>query len=301
MKKIIAIGTLLFPLAAAAQNPDLFSAIFNYLPVKTGDTVHHASNIDLAMLVPIKHSSRSTIAGSVTYHEASYNNFAAGFPKTLYGSSASLYYQAKLDERREFRLMGKAGLYGDYKGSLSDEFRWSAGFIYYTSDGSGSKLGLGLSYSKQFYGNQLTPLVDMNFHLSDRLSLRGLFPVSSRLEYKIDGHSSAGVGVNIESSSYRLEKADSVSPYLKISQWTGLLYYKYNIYHHWHIFASAGFSPTQKYEVYNQANTGSLTLLIVPLGKKVDPVYSVNKAAANFQIGVIYSLFGDYKKNNLHN
>jgi hypothetical protein len=296
MKTIIVIGTLLFSLAAAAQNPDLFSATFNYLPVKTGDSVHHAKNIDLAMLVPIKHSSRSTIAGSLTYHEAWYNNFAAGFPRTLYGSSASLYYQAKLDERRELRLMGKAGLYGDYKGSLSDDFRWSAGFIYYTSYGSGSKLGMGLSYSKQFYGNQIAPLVDMNFRLSDRLSLRGLFPVTSRLEYKIDGHSSAGIGLNIESSSYRLEKTDSVSPYLKISQWTGLLFYKYNIYHHWHIFASAGFSPSQRYEVYNQANTASLTLLSISLGKKIDPVYSVDKAAPNFQIGVIYSLFGDNKK-----
>jgi hypothetical protein len=41
---------------------------------------------------------------------------------------------------------------------------------------------------------------------------RGLFPITSRLEYKIDGHSSAGVGLNIEFSNYRLAKTDSVSP-----------------------------------------------------------------------------------------
>jgi hypothetical protein len=289
MKHLLPIAMTLLPFLAMAQDKEPFNLSWRYTPVKTGDTAHHIQDVDVSLAVPIRHNEKSTLDGVIAYRQITLGNFGERYPGTVYGTSASLNYLTRFNGDHQLRLFGRAGFDGDFKDGLSNDFRWTAGFEYFSSYGQNGKLGLGLAYSRQFFGNELIPLLEINKQLTERLRLYGVFPTKPRLEYTLDSRSKAGVGLNLEVSSYRLS-GDNSADYLKTTLWNGLLYYQYSIYKHWSINVSGGYYVSQKYEIFNQANTSSWTLLYLPIGKQLNPVYSVNKSAVNFQIGIVYSI-----------
>ena len=269
----------------------MFNVSYRYTKLKGSDTARNIKTLDAYLALPVIHNEQNQLAAAFGYRQVRLNNFEGSYPQIVYGTSARLVYQTRLSEQHQLRFFGQLGAYCDYKNISSDDFRWSVGSEYIIQSTTNNKFGFGLAYSRQFYGNQIVPLIEFDQRLSERWSISGIFPINPRLEYKISDKSKTGVEMNVDVSTYRFSSAENNNQYFKTTQGNLSLFYRYIIVKHWNVNVKAGISPKQKFGIYDQTCKSTWTLLTLPIGEKPQAIESFRNSAFSGQIGLAYSLF----------
>ena len=290
MKKLL-ILSFMFPLAALAQDKDLFNLSYRYTKLKSGDTTRNVKTFDSYLAVPLFHNEQSRLLGSIAYREVWLDNFGTDYPGQVYGTSIKLAYQTRLNEHHQLRIFAQLGAYSDYKDLSSDDWRWTTGAEYIIQKTGDYTFGFGLAYTKQFYGNQITPLIQFDKQLSERWEIAGVFPINPKLEYKISDKSKTGIELNVDINTYRFNSTGETDQYLKTSQYNFSLFYRYEIFKNWSIYIKGGVSAKQQFGIYNQSDNATWTLINIPLGKKPEPVENFTSSALTGQIGIAFGGF----------
>lgn len=290
MKKLIFL-ILLFPVSVLAQDKDLFNLSYRYTKLKNTDTSKTVKTLDAYLALPISNNENHQLAALLSYRQVWTGGFADSYPQTLYATSARIGYQIHLTKKHQLRFFGQLGAYSDFQNFTSDALRWTIGSEYIIQNQGNNKFGFGLAYTKQFYGHQIVPLIELDQQFNDRWSIAGIFPVNPRLEYKISDKSKTGIELNIDVSTYRFSSLENTNQYLKTTQSNISLFYRYNIFKHWNLNFKAGFSPKQEFGIYDQNNQSTWTLLTIPLGEKPQAEERFHNSAFSGQLGIAYSLF----------
>lgn len=282
---------LVLPLSVVAQDKDLIKLSYRYTKISHTDTAKSFKTLDAYLTLPISNNDHQQVAASFGYRQVSINGFVANYPGLLYATTVRLGYQTRLDNRHQLRLFGQLGAYTDFQSFSSDVLRWTIGSEYIIRKQNDDKFGLGVAYSKQFYGHQILLLIELDKQFDDRWSIGGIFPVNPRLEYRLNNRSKMGIELNIEVNTFRFSSAVNKDQYLKTTQSTIALAYRYNVFRHWSIDVKAGISPKQEFGIYDQNAKSTWALLTIPLGDKPQAVQRFHNSAFSGQISLAYSIF----------
>ena len=65
-------------------------------------------------------------------------------------------------------------------------------------------MGFGAMFNTDFFGPYLVPLVNLNWHITDRVSITGMLPIYSKIKYKVSDKFTAGISHFGLTTSYGL-------------------------------------------------------------------------------------------------
>lgn len=281
MRKLMII-VLILPVAAFAQEKELLNISWKYVPQKT-DSVGKAHYVDAHLRLPIYNDSTNLFAAAFSYK----SNYLESFPP-LYGTSLNLAWAHRLSDKHTIILFTQGGIFSDMKDLSSEDLRGSIGFRYTTKHSENFRSGFGIAYSKQFFGKQIIPIIELNYKFSDKWQFYGLLPIRQRLEFTISNRSKTGFGINGDVSSYRLSAASDSSHYIKIAHWVGIIYYQYNFYGKWHANATVGTALLQRTEMFENVRSKNWTIYTHSINEKQVPVYRADQRGAQLLLSISY-------------
>lgn len=275
---------LALPSAVFAQDKEVFHVTWRYVPEKT-DSIGKGHYVDANVAFLVHKDSINLIAGSLSYKSNYLQSFAP-----LYGFSLNLVWAHRLNDKHTIILFAQSGIFSDMKDISREDIRGTLGFRYTSKHSERFRSGFGLGYSKQFFGKQIIPLIELNYKFSDKWQFYGFLPVRQRLEYTISNRSKTGIGINGDVSSYRLSAASDSSRYIRIANWSGVIYYRYNFYGNWHANATVGAALQQRVDVYENVSSNNWTIYTKAIGDKGIPVYRADQHGLQISFSISYVL-----------
>jgi hypothetical protein len=144
-------------------------------------------------------------------------------------------------------------LSSDFKDISSKDMIYSAAVLLKVRSSDKFSYSLGATFSKQFFGTVLIPLVGIDWNITDKLNFSGTLPVAEKLTYRLNNKSAIGINTDfgIGGGSYRLSK-EMNDAYLQIQQFRTTLFYDYAISRNFTITLSGGYNFKQQLDLYSK-------------------------------------------------
>ncbi len=168
---------LLLPQVGQAQEKELANINYAVSGLKYNDTIAHSRQLDIKLRMPLYQKHKSTIGATLGYKNVNLNHFPDSYTPALHGILFQGAWMYKITPRRSLTLFAQAGLFSDTKDISESDFRYSAGFRYRLKHSDKLSTGWGLAYSRQFFGNQVVPFIDVDYRPNEKWSITGQFPV----------------------------------------------------------------------------------------------------------------------------
>jgi len=260
----------------------------NYSLIHYNDTVGRVRQFDFRITAPIYKNGNSRLSGNLSYNSESLNNFPSAYGTSMQGIGIGLNWTNIINQHSVLIISGQAGIYSDMNNLSSNAFRERLGFTWLTKHSDKLSLGFGLSYARQFYGNQLIPIVAVIYHFdNEHWKLSGAFPESPKLTYNLNDKSAVSLQLKAQFASYRLTSAEDSGTFVKNSKLTSLLSYEYAFAKSWRISAGIGYAMRQRYELYkDNYDSNGWYFIGRPLGNRPTPITSIVQNGPQFHIGL---------------
>lgn len=274
-----------------AQDRDLLNVNYAVSTLKFNDTVANAKSFDVKLKLPVFQKKQYTIVGIVGYKNLSLQSFPAGYGGNLHGITFQGAWIYKLSDRKSLTFFAQAGLFSDLQDISSKDFRYTGGFRYRVKHSEKLSTGWGLAYSRQFFGNQIIPFIDVDYRPNDKWSITGQFPIKPKVLYHFNDKLSAGIELSADASSYRLSATEKDNQFIQVNQWIGLAKLEYQLAKNWELNIGLGRNFRQSYKLYDDAATTPWTIITMPLGEKAEPIYEIYDNGLNIQVGISFKPF----------
>lgn len=206
---------LLLACRSTAQDKDLATINYSISKVKYNDTSANTRQFDAKFKLPVYQKSKSMFACIIGYKNVSLNNFHNSYTSPLHGFTIQAAWLYKSTDKKSLTLFIQAGLFSDIKDLSGKDFRYSAGFRYRYKHSDRLTTGWGLAYSRQFFGNQIIPFIDVDYRPNDKWTISGQAPVKPKIIYHFNTKISAGIEVNGEAASYRLSATEKNNQFIQ--------------------------------------------------------------------------------------
>lgn len=272
-----------------AQDNDLATGNYSISKLKYNDTSANARQLDVKFRLPLYQKNRNVFFTTIGYKNVAFDDFPGDYTKNLHGIRWQTIWLHRLSNKKSITVFAQAGLFSDMKDVSGKDFRYSAGFRYRYRHSDKLTTGWGMAYSRQFFGNQIIPFIDVSYEPNDKWSLAGQFPIKPKVLYHFNRKVSAGVEVNGEAASYRLSATEENNQFIQINQWTGLVKLEYQFAKSWKFNAGVGKNFKQSYKLYQDASTTPWTIITIPIGKKPGPVQKIDGQGLDAQIGISFA------------
>ncbi|WP_449399054.1 DUF6268 family outer membrane beta-barrel protein [Chryseobacterium wanjuense] len=289
--KYLLLMTFLLANSLFAQDRDLLNVNYAVSTLKYNDTVANTKLFDVKLKLPVFQKKQYTIVGIVGYKNLSLQSFPAGYAGNLHGITFQGAWIYKLSDRKSLTFFAQAGLFSDLQDISSKDFRYTGGFRYRVKHSEKLSTGWGLAYSRQFFGNQIIPFIDVDYRLNDKWSITGQFPIKPKVLYHFNDKLSAGIELSADASSYRLSATEKDNQFIQVNQWIGLAKLEYQLAKNWELNIGLGRNFRQSYKLYDDAATTPWTIITMPLGEKADPIYEIDDNGLNIQVGISFKPF----------
>lgn len=252
-----------FALAKAqTQQEDKLSYTVDYGKSKATDTRFVQNSIKLRMPIKTGKKGHFILGGEVGILKVSHSLTPAD-SSTLKTIGLIVGYQTILTNRARLSLTAEPILAADLNNLSGQDFRFRSDINYLLPPGKKFTFGFGLVYQYQFSGSQLLPVVIPIWHISDKVTLSGAFPLIPRLEVKLDQRWSIGAGINGGYSLYRLSAFNN--QYIQIQNWSFGFTPKYRTSSHFELSGFLGFG-NRTISVFNSDQTIPLRIYSWDIG-----------------------------------
>lgn len=289
--KLLLFIALLLTGRVSAQDRDLASINYGLSAIKYNDTTASAGLLDVKFRIPVLNKERYLCIGTLGYKTLSLNHFPVAYTGNLHGFTLQSVWLYKFTRRKSLTFFAQAGLFSDLADISSKDFRYSAGIRYRVKHSDKLSTGWGVGYSRQFFGNQVVPFIDIDYKPGSRWSITGLFPIKPKVLYHFNKKLSAGIEMSGDAASYRLSSTTQGNRFVQVNQWAALARFEYQFKKSWQLNVCFGKNFRQSYKLYNDAATTPWTIITLPLGEKPDPVYKIDNKGLNIQVGISYNPF----------
>lgn len=185
----------------------------------------------------------------------------------LHGISLQLLYQQQLSEKVGLNLVLSPGIFSDFWDLSSEDIRLSAGARLRVKHSEQFSYALGLGYSRQFFGNLISPFFEINWDINQRLNLSGQLPFREKLTYKINARWQTGLSIMAENGAYRLRESEG-SQYLQLKRWEATAFFEYQVYKHWVLQGAIGHTLRQNVSTYDQNERVNWSIVTFEVGGK---------------------------------
>lgn len=274
-----------------AQDSDLASINYAVSTLQYNDTSANANLLDVKFKIPLWNKNRHTVISIVGYKNLSLNNFPMDYTNHLHAFTWQAAWLYKFNDSKSVAFFAQIGLFSDLKDLSSKDFRYNGGFRYRTKYADKLSIGWGLGYSRQFFGNQIIPFMEIDYRPNERWSITGAFPIKPKILYHFHNKLSAGFELSADAASYRLSETKCNHQFIQVNQWAGLAKLEYQFAKSWQLNIGVGRNFKQSYKLYNDAATTSWTIITFPLGEKSEPIQEIDNKGLNLQVGISFRPF----------
>jgi hypothetical protein len=168
MKQILTFILLLMAVIASAQEKVASELDLNYSSLHYNDTSSRARQIDFKLSAPVYRSVNSRLSANFQYDEETLSNFPASYRNNLQGFALGLNWYKAIGAGKGFDIFAQTGVYSDMENLAANAIRERLGFTYLTKTSTRFSLGFGMTYARQFYGNQLIPIVFIRYDFDNQ-------------------------------------------------------------------------------------------------------------------------------------
>lgn len=292
MKRYFHLALMIFAaLNSFAQDKDLLSVNYGLSGFQYHDTAAIALQTALKCALPVYRKNKHSIVGVMNYKNTAFYNFPESYRQTLHGFTLQAIWIYKMSGNKSIALFAQTGLFSDLQEISIKDFRYTAGFRYRYKHSGRLSTGWGLAYSRQFFGNQLVPFIDVDYKPGRKWSITGQFPIKPKILYHLNKKLSVGVEINGDAASYRLSASDKNNRFIQINQWTGFTKMEYQFSGGWQLNLGIGRNFSQSFKLYNDASSTSWTIITIPIGEKSDPVQRIDNRGFRAVLGISLQTF----------
>lgn len=156
-----------------------------------------------------------------------------------------------LSRSTSISFVGLATIASDGKRSIgAEDILYTAGVRVGFRAGKSFKYGITLAYISNYTGKFLLPIPDIEWTISNKLSLTGIIPARASLKYKLSEMQSLGITGSLNSSMYRLNE-DAKDQYIHLRQNSAGFIYDLKLSRRWKLNLIAGHTFSQRLETFN--------------------------------------------------
>lgn len=271
MKRILFLMGMLLPILGYCQSID--SSIIHKKLTTTAPLLGGVTVTNIVALVGAGGNTFTTEQPIVDVGFPVYKNFAAAHPILIktgiryhglflsgeqnIGSNEfrsitiPLLLNYSLSRTTSISFVGLATVGSDLKRSISaEDILYTAGVRIGFRPSKSFKYGITLAYTSNYSGKFLLPIPDIDWTISNKLSLTGIIPARASLKYKLSEIQSLGITASLNSSMYRL-KEDTKDQYIHLRQNSAGLIYDLKLSQRWKLNLIAGHTFSQRLETFN--------------------------------------------------
>jgi hypothetical protein len=148
-------------------------------------------------------------------------------------------------------FVGLAIVGSDFKRSISaEDILYTVGVRIGFQPNNSFRYGVTLAYISNYSGKFLLPIPDIDWTISNKLSLTGVIPARASLKYKLSEIQSLGITGSLNSSMYRLN-ADTKDQYINLQQNSAGLIYDIKLSRRWKFNLIGGHTFSQRLQTFN--------------------------------------------------
>jgi hypothetical protein len=164
------------------------------------------TNYFAGLLVPLKIDSNNNLIIRLNGEElVTRNNAYEAAKGRLYALTLGIGLQRYFNKNISAVLLLMPKIASDFSEKFNQyDKQYGGSMLLQYKFGKNFRAKAGLFYNKEPFGNFFVPLFGVDWQISPRWMLYGIFPLINRLEFKINDHFYTGVGARIYGRSYRL-------------------------------------------------------------------------------------------------
>ncbi len=224
-----------------------------------------------ALVAPIKINEKSIWYNSVNYFYFHVGNEEDASPEImnpidLHGIILRTGLYQKFSKDRAIQLFFAPRFMTDFKNINADHFQMGALFLYEKKFREGLKMGFGAMYNQEFFGPNLVPLVNLDWQISERWSVTGLFPSYGKIKYKVNQRFSAGLSHFGLITTYRLGDPAYEGDYMERKSIDESLFARYQLFGNIYLEGRFGYALGRSYAQYEAGEKVDFTLPLVGFG-----------------------------------
>ncbi len=271
MKRSLFLGGMLLPVLAWSQQADtiLRSKLITTAPRLGGITITNqvapikaggntftmqTPTADIAIPVYKKFTTKHPILirTGIRYQGLLLSNEKSISSTNFHSITVPLLASYSLSRATNMSFIGMATIASDFKTSIREEdVQYTAGIRFGFRQNKAFKYGITMTYVRNYAGEYLLPLPDIDWTINKRLSLTAILPARASLRYKLTEAQSLGLTASIGGGMYRLNEAGKEQQYLHLRQSSGGLIYDLKLGQRWKLNLVAGHTFTQRLETFN--------------------------------------------------
>ncbi|MCK5637432.1 MAG: hypothetical protein KAH67_01895 [Flavobacteriaceae bacterium] len=276
MKHLIILISICFSISLLGQETiDIFTVSGRYGFPQSYDSVYNGKAKEYGamanLVVPIKFSEKTIWYNSVNYlyfHVTNDEDMPIDIanPINLHGIILRTGLYQKFSKDRAIQIFFSPRLMSDFNNIDNNHFQFGGMVMYEKKYSSKLEIGFGALYNQEFFGPYITPLINLNYQLSNRWSIVGLLPVYVKVKYKINDKLSTGISHFGLTSSYRLGELEYNGDYIERNSIDETLFARYHLTKNIHIEGRFGYAFERSYTQYEANQKVDLSIPLFDFG-----------------------------------
>lgn len=283
--------TLFISIFGFAQETIIPIAGLNYqVGIMKNDSINAKNQRYNAFInLPILNKPNDKLALRLEFERFTISDVEPIFNQNVKGVDASLAWNHKLESRNSLTFFFQYGLYSDFETVSLKDTRFRLGGSYFIKHSDRLKTGWGISYAYQFFGHQINPFIVVDYNISPKLKLSGLFPIRPKLTYQINKNFSWTNELSGNVENYRFSESENPF-FLEISGWKVMSNLDCTIAKHHRLSLGFGYILRQNTKVFESAERSDWKIFTFDISKKNEPISEVSTRGLMWNIGYSFVL-----------
>ncbi len=275
------------------ESLDILTVSGRYGVPQSYDSIYESKaneyGVMLSLVAPIEVNERSIWYNSLNYFYWHVNNEEDTPPEIvnpidIHGIILRTGLYQKFSEDRGLQIFLAPRFMSDFNNIDIDHFQMGALVLYEKKYREGLKMGFGAMYNQEFFGPYLVPLVNLDWKISEKWSVVGLFPVYGKVKYQVNERFSAGWSHFGLITTYRLGSPEYQGDYIERKSIDESLFARYKLFGDIYVEGRIGYALGRSYAQYEADQKVDFSIPLVGFGDE-----RVQKNVS-FHDGVIASL-----------
>ena len=310
MKKLFSIAFAVITLSANGQSTiDLLTLSGRYgmpssynptPPDYTGTPIDGEKATETGVFInakaPIKFSEKTIWFNNLSYTASHVQNnlelpATMQNPINLHGFILQTGLVQRIDDKRAFQLLYVPRYMTDDIGESEGAWQHGAIALYEYRWNSNFMMRFGAMYNQEKAGPLLVPLFDVNWQISDKWSVFGLFPIYLKVNYQATERLGVGLSHFGLITSYELHNEAYTGDYMERTSIDLCGFARWNMVGNWYLEGRLGYALGRNYEQYEADQKIDFRLSILKFGdNRTEPVNVTFQDGPIAELRLVYAL-----------
>ncbi len=260
---------------SAQETLDILTFSWRLAPHQNYDSIYDGkareTGFSAGLVLPIKISEKSIWYNSINYfhwkvtnEEIMPENIAN--PIKIHGIIFRTGLYQKFSNGNSFQVFFTPRLMSDFRNIDKNHFQYGGMALYNVKYSESLTVGFGVNYNQELFGPYLVPLINLEWKLSNRWSINGVFPIYAKVKYEINKRLNVGYSHFGLITTYRLGDPEYGGDYIDRRSIDETLFVRYHITKNIHIEGRVGFAFGRSYGQYGADQKVNFSLPLVGFG-----------------------------------